>query len=553
MNTEITQKEEQYRDLVIDFALKQARERLVKKGVFVDSDTTPTYVIYCRKSTDEPDRQERSLEDQLTECTKLVKSLQLKVYKISEPILESESAKVSGKRRLFDGMVDEIRRGKKYNSIVCWSPDRLARNMLEAGMIIDLLVRGVIKDIKFVTFNFTNDHNGLLTLGFHFLMAKDYSDVLSENVKRGQSNILEEGRSPNRKHTYGYLVDDFGNYMPDGKNFDLIKKSFEMALSGIPFMKIVQFLKENELTIGGKVAKITSQKLSNILRSPLYAGLLMFGIRYKNLRESNPTFIPMISYEDFYNLRLKYDEKTNFRRKWGQIELLRGMVYCDYCGRFMAPDFGKGAKRYLYIKCMNRDHCPSYQLKPKGNPIRSKEIFDLAHTVLIKGMRMSEKEFKEHVASGLGEQERAVNALITRLRVIKNQIAALQKKIDECRSMATNMNASQITRDNELKTMDRLNQQKSELVIQEENVTKEIEVEKSKEGTQYFSYEGFSNFCKLMGESVLNQSKKEEMDTVLRMAFSNFVVRDKKILKYQYNPNFRQYLNPSTYPKQSGW
>jgi len=92
--------------------------------------------------------------------------------------------------------------------------------MLEAGMIIDMVDQGVIKDLKFATHHFSKDANGKMLLGMAFVLSKQYSDKLGQEVGRGIKNrLIKYGKTPTPKH--GYLNEN-GIYKPDGNNFELI-------------------------------------------------------------------------------------------------------------------------------------------------------------------------------------------------------------------------------------------------------------------------------------------------------------------------------------------
>ena len=68
--------------------------------------TSLRYVLYARKSTDETDsKQVYSLDDQVKDCEKLAKDLELNVVEV---LRESKSAKIRGKRPVFDQMVKDI-------------------------------------------------------------------------------------------------------------------------------------------------------------------------------------------------------------------------------------------------------------------------------------------------------------------------------------------------------------------------------------------------------------------------------------------------------------
>jgi len=122
----------------------------------IDAPKKYCYVIYVRKSTDEKDKQIRSLGDQIIECKEFAEKNGLKWVDI---IKESESAKEPDIRPKFRKMLDDLKTGK-YEGVIAWHPDRLARNMKDAGEIIDLVDKEIINDLKFVSFTFNNDTSG---------------------------------------------------------------------------------------------------------------------------------------------------------------------------------------------------------------------------------------------------------------------------------------------------------------------------------------------------------------------------------------------------------
>lgn len=193
------------------------------------------YVLYARKSTVDESRQVRSIGDQIDDCIKLKERLGLNVVEI---LHEEKSAKKPNQRPIFTQMLKDFRQGK-YDGILAWNPDRLARNMLEGGQIIDMIDQEQIKDLKFVTHYFTKDANGKMLLGMAFVLSKQYSDDLSQKVTRGVRKSFEEGKSPIPKH--GYLRDENKLYRPDGNNFNLIVEAWKMRKAGDSLKKLQIF------------------------------------------------------------------------------------------------------------------------------------------------------------------------------------------------------------------------------------------------------------------------------------------------------------------------
>ena len=130
------------------------------KARIIDPTKPLKYVMYLRKSSEGEDAQAKSLPDQRAECYKYAKYHNLE---IAEVIEESASAWTSGNRPKFKAMIKDIQKGK-YDGILAYHPDRLSRNMLEAGKIIDLLDSGEILSLKFPTLEIENTGNGKLLL-----------------------------------------------------------------------------------------------------------------------------------------------------------------------------------------------------------------------------------------------------------------------------------------------------------------------------------------------------------------------------------------------------
>lgn len=197
------------------------------------------YVMYLRKSTEDEGRQIRSIGDQERDCRDLVERLGLNVVGV---IREEKSAKKPEHRPLFKEMIKRIR-SKEFDAVLAWHPDRLARNMIDAGKIIHMLDTNVIKDIRFVSHQFSNDANGKMLLGMLFVFSKHYSDDLSSKVTRGVRGNLRDYKSGGTpKH--GYVRDDDGVYRPDGKNFEIIQRAWHMRASGEHMQVICDYINE---------------------------------------------------------------------------------------------------------------------------------------------------------------------------------------------------------------------------------------------------------------------------------------------------------------------
>ena len=180
------------------------------------------YFIYCRKSTDEKERQVLSISAQLSITREVVRRHGIEVV---EELTESRSAKTPG-RPIFDRMMNDLEAGKVHG-LIAHKPDRLSRNDTDSARIIQLMSSGV--DFVFADTPVVNNAMGRANLGMQFVWAKFYSENLSEEVKKGLREKFKQGMWP----TYaplGYLNRD-GKILVDPEKASLISKAFEWFAS----------------------------------------------------------------------------------------------------------------------------------------------------------------------------------------------------------------------------------------------------------------------------------------------------------------------------------
>jgi DNA invertase Pin-like site-specific DNA recombinase len=111
--------------------------------------------------------------------------------------------------------------------------------MKEAGEIMDLLDSGKIKDLKFVSYTFVNDAAGKMSLSILFAMAKEFSDKLSVDTKRGVRNKIKQGKYCGSEKK-GYTQNSSDYFMPDDEKYPIYKDVWKLAIKG----KSINMIKE---------------------------------------------------------------------------------------------------------------------------------------------------------------------------------------------------------------------------------------------------------------------------------------------------------------------
>ena len=287
------------------------------------------YIAYCRKSTDESDRQILSIESQTQELKDFASRQNLEILDF---VIEAKTAKVPG-RPLFESVLKRIESGEAQG-IISWHPDRLARNSIDGGRIIYLLDTGRLIDLKFPSFWFENSPQGKFVLNIAFGQSKYYVDNLSENVKRGQRTLLRKGVLPARSRK-GYFYNERECFHEvDPIKSKVIKKAFEKYADGATQSEIAKFLFVHGITKrkGGVLSLTTIEK---ILRDKFYIGLFYFvGELYQG---THKTFISKSLFDKAQKQLEKSTRKTFLKRNFP----FRGLIKCGECGASITTEYHK--------------------------------------------------------------------------------------------------------------------------------------------------------------------------------------------------------------------
>ena len=302
---------------------------------------TKKIFLYARKSTDELERQVLSIEAQMFELREYAKKENLNIVR---EFVESKTAKEPG-REIFNEMIASIEKNEA-EGILAWHPDRLARNSIDGGRIIYLVDTGKITTLKFPTFWFDPTPQGKFMLSIAFSQSKYYVDNLSENIKRGHRNKLKDGIWP-RNAPLGYLNDKVNKVIiPDPERSQYIVKAFEAYVSGKYTLRQIKEL-VTELGFRSQKEQVLSiSNIHNILRNPIYCGLLRYGGEIHEGKHK-----PIITKKLFDFAQEVMIRKSKPKGKGLKEYLYRGFFRCGECSCFITTETQKG---HNYLRCTKR-------------------------------------------------------------------------------------------------------------------------------------------------------------------------------------------------------
>lgn len=495
------------------------------------------YILYARKSTEDKGSQERSIEDQLSDCNALVEREGLHIVKV---IREEKSAKIENNRPLFTEMLDQIRSGKA-DGIVSWHPDRLSRNPIESAYIVDMLDKGIIKDLKFPTCQFSNDSSGKMLLNILFAISKQYSEHISEGVIRANDSALEEGKS-NGVPKWGYNRNRNGYYIPDD-NFDYIRKAWDMKLAGENHTTILDFLLENDVHRMTKITRKNSVSrritpningLAKMFQDTFYYGLLIQAKQEVDLIEATDgAFQPMISYAEYCAVQDVSAGQHRSHKKRAVFYPLRGMVKCGLCGGNMTPSAPKGhGGKYLNYYCNNKD---CYY---KKHGVRGKCIFEPFFKA-IRQLCIDEKQYDLY-------SSRIDSLTDERLEELRMQKHSLEARYHNKES-ALKKSLSSLAAAKETRNPFAVRIQEKELSkVSEELATLEEQLDEIKDklsGATKLgaSKEDFLNLLQNLPEQIENASIAEK-DAIARIMLLNLTIDQEKRPHFLWKEPFKSLL-----------
>ncbi len=311
------------------------------------------YIAYCRKSTDEKDKQVLSIDQQIAELKEFTLREHLEVIDF---VTEARTAKIPG-REQFASLLRRIEKGEAQG-IVSWHPDRLARNSIDGGKVIYLLDTGKLMDLKFPSFWFESTPQGKFMLNIAFGQSKYYVDNLSENVKRGLRHKVRMGIWP-MKAPFGYINDRTTKTIQiDPEKSKVVKKAFELfAQGGKSFTEISQFLYKFGITRGWKSKNndpLHINQVKKMFTNRFYIGILNYAGEY--YEGSHKAFITK---ELFENVQ-KQIQRIEKPRKNGHDFTFRGLMRCGECNAAITAEchvkkYKNGTKQtFIYYRCTKK-------------------------------------------------------------------------------------------------------------------------------------------------------------------------------------------------------
>lgn len=295
-----------------------------------------------------------------------------------------ESAYRDEGRRKFAEIVDVIRSYKDTVIVVFDKIDRYSRELSsEQTKVFQKMLNDGKIEMHFPSDNLFVHKNSpaadLFRLGIGIVLAKYYSDAISDNVKRKLEQKLKDGEWIG-KAPLGYV----NSVLPDGKKWvvvssyeaEAVRSAYEWYSTGSFSFKLVRNKLSQEFAID-----MSNSQLEKILKNPFYYGEMqvkdnLYPHRYKPIIDKG-------LFDEVQAVKKGY-KKQPFKYA-GLPFYYRGLLRCAACGCSLTPERKKA--KYVYY------HCSQYKGKHGAKWIREEQITEDIKSIFLN-LQISDADYK---------------------------------------------------------------------------------------------------------------------------------------------------------------
>lgn len=338
--------------------------------------------IYTRKSTEEGlDQDFNSLDAQRDAAESYIRSQKHEGWEqLTEYYDDGGFSGGNLDRPALRRLLADIEAGK-IDCVVVYKVDRLSRSLLDFARIMAIFEQYHVAFVS-VTQQFnTATSMGRLVLNVLLSFAQFEREMIGERVRDKIAASRRKGKWSGGRPVLGYDVDRAHRspkLLVNPEEAQRVVKIFDLYLELGSMLPVVENLaargwRNKAWTTGkGEVRggrPFDKSALYNLLTNPLYIGK----VRYKSALFAGE-HAPIVAPEVFEAVQARL--RSNGRQGGSDVRsrqstLLRGLLYCQACGRVMVHTYtDRGTRRYRYYTCTmalhaGRAKCPTASL-PAG-------------------------------------------------------------------------------------------------------------------------------------------------------------------------------------------
>ncbi len=387
-------------------------------------------IIFSRVSTKEQAEEGYSLQAQV----KLLQEYSdKKQFEVVQRYIIPESARGQQERKLFNAMMQDLKKSKA-TILLCEKVDRITRNFKDAVTLNDWLEEDEQRQLHFVKQSLIiHKHaksNEKFQWDIHLVLARNYSNNLSEEASKGLLQKAEEGWCP-ASHKRGYVtvgttgkktweIDD-----SDASEAPFICRAFQLYETGEHTLLSLskQLFDEGWKAVdGNRMGKTT---LHGILTDCFYCGEFMWNKKhYIDAKHEG-----LVSKQLFCSVQDKLTRKVAGKYRKHDF-LLKGMCECGECGRTVV---GQKQKGHSYLRCTR------FNTNCSQKKYVREEVLDAQIVQILKGLQCTDsrmlqwvrKALKDNHQNEIDQREKEMITLQAKEKHLRNRMDKIyEDKLD---------------------------------------------------------------------------------------------------------------------------
>ena len=338
---------------------------------------------------------------------------------VSRVFVDVETAGKAG-RQAFGEMLAYLQANPACRTIVAEKTDRLYRNIKDWVVLDELeLEVHLVKEGQVISRD-SRSHEKLMH-GIKVLLAKNFLDNLSEEVKKGMVEKARQGHYPSMA-PLGYLnVRKPGGKSvlePDPVRATIIGRLFELYAGGEhSIQSLTDWARSAGLSHRKTGSPPASGTIHRILRNKIYRGDFEWdGQLYKG--KHKPLVTPLL----WLKVQAVLDDRNNAKPHSSRLEFaFSGLLKCGHCGCSIVAERKKG--KYVYYHCTHyRQKCP--------DPYVREEVLAERFTEVLEHLEFSDEVMAWLIAAFEERNDRERKYCEKAVEELRQQYDGLQARLD---------------------------------------------------------------------------------------------------------------------------
>lgn len=328
------------------------------KNGFATSPMDYKVALYIRLSKEDDNESEsQSVTNQRSMLREYAQKHSLYVY---DEYIDDGYSGGNFDRPAFNRMIDDIE-AKKVNMVITKDMSRLGRDYIQTGHYTERYFPE--KRVRYISLldgiDTAIDSSMNDITPFKAIMNDMYAKDISKKIKSVKHDKQRKGLFIGGKAPYGYILspDEKNTLVIDDEAAEIVKKIFDMALSGQSCRKIAVLLNEQNIPSPAVYANLSisrkgpysglwsSERVAYMLKNQMYIGNMVQGttkkINYKSKKSIKMpkeqwvvvenTHPAIVEKSDFDKVQLLINSRNRTRTRTYDY-LLKGMIFCKECG-----------------------------------------------------------------------------------------------------------------------------------------------------------------------------------------------------------------------------